>query len=120
MNATDELPVKQKGTHPTQHHCGCIIKRPDGKLLIAKRKKDQLLGGLWNFCGKVEPKESLETASIREIKEEVNLDISVNGFLCKVNHAYRILKSPCMPMSVRFKMRVQLSVILPMPMSDKH
>ena len=49
-----------------------IIKRPDGKLLITKRKKDQLLGGLWEFPGgKVEPKESLETALIREIKRKL-------------------------------------------------
>ena len=94
MNATDELPVKQKKA-PIPHNTIVvgIIKRADGKLLITKRKKDQLLGGLWEFPGgKVEPKESLETALIREIKEEVNLDISINGFLCKVNHAYSHFK----------------------------
>ena len=49
MNATDELPVKQKKA-PIPHNTIVvgIIKRPDGKLLITKRKKDQLLGAYGN------------------------------------------------------------------------
>ena len=50
MDATSTLPVKQKKA-PIPHFTIVvgIIKRADGKLLITKRKKDQLLGGFGNF-----------------------------------------------------------------------
>ncbi|AMW78898.1 DNA mismatch repair protein MutT [Acinetobacter sp. TGL-Y2] len=38
--------------------------------------------------GKVELNESNEQALIREIKEELNLDITVNNHLITVNHSY--------------------------------
>ncbi len=94
MNKIDQFPVKQKKP-PTPHHTIVvgIITRDDGKILITKRKKDQLLGGLWEFPGgKVKEAETLESATIREIKEEVNIDITINGFLCKVKHAYSHFK----------------------------
>jgi A/G-specific adenine glycosylase len=94
MNEIEKLPVKKKKP-PTPHYTIVIgiIKNNDNKLLITKRKKDQLLGGLWEFPGgKVNDSETLDQALIREIKEEVNLDIHSISFLCKVNHAYSHFK----------------------------
>ena len=53
-----------------------IIKNSDGKILIAQRNLKKSQGGLWEFPGgKIEPNETKESAIVREIKEELNMDI---------------------------------------------
>lgn len=53
-----------------------IIRNEEGKVLIAQRNKSKSLGGLWEFPGgKIEKGESQEQAIIREIKEELDMDI---------------------------------------------
>ncbi len=60
-----------------------------GRILIDKRKPDGLLGGLWEFPGgKKEPGESLETALLREVREELAITIRVERSLAVVDHAY--------------------------------
>ena len=54
-----------------------IIKK-DNLSLIVQRNKNKHLGLKWEFPGgKVESKETLEEALIREIKEELNITINV-------------------------------------------
>ena len=49
----------------------------DDQVLIAKRPKKKHLAGLWEFPGgKVEKNESPENALVREIKEELNININ--------------------------------------------
>ena len=49
-----------------------------GKALIAQRTYEQSMGGLWEFPGgKVEKGESFEKALIREINEELTVEIKV-------------------------------------------
>jgi 8-oxo-dGTP diphosphatase len=49
----------------------------DGRVLLSKRPKGKTMAGLWEFPGgKVEKGETPEEALIREIKEELCLDIS--------------------------------------------
>ena len=49
----------------------------DGRVLISKRPEGKQLGGLWEFPGgKVEQGERPETALIRELKEELSIDVS--------------------------------------------
>lgn len=50
---------------------------PDGRVLIAQRPEGKQLAGLWEFPGgKVEPGERPETALIRELKEELGIDVT--------------------------------------------
>ena len=63
----------------------------DGRVLIAKRPEGKKLAGLWEFPGgKVEPGERPEQALIRELKEELGVDVSENCLSPFVfaSHAY--------------------------------
>lgn len=69
-----------------------VIRR-NGTVLITQRKADGLLGGLWEFPGgKIKKGERAEAACLREIKEEVGLDIVVDTYLTEVRHAYTHFK----------------------------
>lgn len=58
------------------------------KFLITKRKH-KLFNGLWEFPGgKIEENETHHQALIREIKEELEIDIEVNDFITTVNYQY--------------------------------
>ena len=49
----------------------------DGRVLIAKRPEGKQLAGLWEFPGgKVEPGERPEAALIRELNEELGIDVN--------------------------------------------
>ena len=49
---------------------------PDGRILIAQRPEGKTLAGLWEFPGgKVEPGERPEAALIRELAEELVIDV---------------------------------------------
>jgi len=62
---------------------------PGSQLLIAQRREDDMLGGLWEFPGgRVEEGESLEEALVRELREELDIDVDVLSPLVEVKHAY--------------------------------
>lgn len=63
----------------------------DSRILLAQRPAGKHLGGLWEFPGgKVEPGETPEAALIREIREELGIDIreSCLAPLTFVSHSY--------------------------------
>jgi 8-oxo-dGTP diphosphatase len=50
---------------------------PDGRVLIARRPDGKTMAGLWEFPGgKVEAGERPEAALIRELKEELSIDVT--------------------------------------------
>lgn len=63
---------------------GIILKQ--NKILIAQRRFDDELGGLWEFPGgKTEPGETLPECLIREIFEELNIQIEVQKYLISLD-----------------------------------
>jgi len=61
----------------------------DGKLLIAQRQASAHLGGLWEFPGgKREPQETFEECLVREIREELGVEISIGELFEEITHAY--------------------------------
>lgn len=70
----------------------CVIRRGD-RVLIARRRPDQMLGGLWEFPGgKQEPNETIEETAVREIDEEIGIEIRVRGKLGAIPHAFSHFK----------------------------
>ena len=63
----------------------------DGRVLIAQRPKEKTFGGLWEFPGgKIEPGEAPEAALIRELAEELGIDVNPACLapLTFASHAY--------------------------------
>lgn len=57
--------------------------------ILATKRNYGEFNGLWEFPGgKVEPKESKEQALIREIKEELDIDIKINRYFTTVEYDY--------------------------------
>ena len=70
-----------------------VIQREDGRILIAQRPVDKMLGGLWEFPGgKREPGETLAECLAREIREELGIEIAVGEHFAVVNHAFTHFK----------------------------
>lgn len=65
-----------------------LIER-DGKVLIAKRQKDDPLKGKWEFPGgKIMEGETHEESLKREVQEELDINIEVGDLLYSTEHVY--------------------------------
>jgi len=83
--------LKRRSTPQYQIAVGVVFK--NSRVLITRRKPEGLLGGLWEFPGgKIKANETAENACVREIKEEVNIDVAVDHHLTQVKHAYSHFK----------------------------
>lgn len=66
---------------------GLIVR--EGHYLIARRRADTHLGGLWEFPGgKRESGESLEDCLQRELREELGVDVTLPVHFRVIRHAY--------------------------------
>ena len=66
-----------------------VVTDRKGKVLVAQRRSEDMLGGLWEFPGgKLEADETIQECIARELKEELDIDIEVGEFLVMVKHAY--------------------------------
>jgi 8-oxo-dGTP diphosphatase len=55
----------------------CALVDPDGRVLLARRPPGKPMAGLWEFPGgKVEKGEKPEAALIRELREELGIEVS--------------------------------------------
>lgn len=67
----------------------CAIIRDKGKILICQRSEKMKLPLKWEFPGgKIEGNETKEQCLIREIREELRLEITVDKELSTVEHHY--------------------------------
>ncbi len=85
-----ERPVK-RAKAPTPHYdvTAGMIWDAAGRLLIAQRPLDGLLGGLWEFPGgKQEAGESLEDCLRRELREELAIEVDVGEQFAVVHHGF--------------------------------
>ena len=69
----------------------CALVDGDGRVLVAERPAGKNMAGLWEFPGgKVETGETPEAALIRELKEELSIDVTAACLapLSFASHAY--------------------------------
>ena len=66
-----------------------VVFNDRGQVLIDQRLEEGLLGGLWEFPGgKQEPGEAIEATIVRELREELAIEVAVGEALIRVDHAY--------------------------------
>jgi A/G-specific adenine glycosylase len=87
------LPLKTK-RKPVPHEDVVVgIVRKRDRILIDQRKPEGLLGGLWEFPGgKPEKGETLRDALVREVREELGIQVEAGRHLLNVRHAYTHLR----------------------------
>jgi 8-oxo-dGTP diphosphatase len=79
------------GGKPILLVAACALVDVDGRVLLARRPEGKPLAGLWEFPGgKVAPGETPEDALIRELKEELDIDVSASCLapFTFASHAY--------------------------------
>ncbi|PON17886.1 A/G-specific adenine glycosylase [Candidatus Entotheonella serta] len=90
---TADLPVKSK-RKPVPHYpvaVGVIWKA--GKVLIGRRRQDQMLGGLWEFPGGKQLSEEPLTETLRrKIETETGLQVRIDSPYCQVSHGFTHFK----------------------------
>ena len=90
----NQRPLRAK-RRPTPHYdvTAGLIRAERGRLLIAQRPLEGLLGGLWEFPGgKVEAGERLADCLKRELREELAIDVEVGGLFTVVDQAFTHFK----------------------------
>jgi len=90
---TDSIPYKSPAKKRPHHQIGVGIIKDNEEVLIALRPEDAMLGGLWEFPGgKQKEGEDIEQTVVRELKEELGVDVAVTNPLMKLNHGYSHFK----------------------------
>ena len=71
------IEATEPGTKPLLLVAACALVDVDGRVLLARRPEGKKMAGLWEFPGgKLNPGETPEQALIRELKEELDIDVA--------------------------------------------
>lgn len=84
-------PEASTGTKPLLLVAACALIDPDGRILLARRPEGKKMAGLWEFPGgKLADGETPEAALIRELKEELEIDVTASCLapFAFASHAY--------------------------------
>jgi 8-oxo-dGTP diphosphatase len=70
-------PAREDGSKPLLLVAACALIDADGRVLLTRRPEGKRMAGLWEFPGgKLHDGETPEVALIRELKEELGIDVS--------------------------------------------
>ena len=88
-NTVNNYPVTEKKRTIPHHKIAVGLIWKDNQILISKRHSNVMLGGLWEFPGgKINEHETAKKCVKREIKEELNVEVSVGKKIKTIKHAY--------------------------------
>lgn len=74
---------------PVIHVVAAVLKDAQGRVLIAERPTGKPLAGFWEFPGgKLEPGEAAQAALVRELREELGLEVRQARPLLQLSHDY--------------------------------
>lgn len=90
---SERPPPRSRPDRP-HHDVGVgVVWDGEGRVLIARRPEDAMLGGMWEFPGgKLEDDESPPEAVRRELREEMRIAVEVGGLVARVDHGYSHLR----------------------------
>ena len=75
----------------------------DSKVLIAKRRKGDTLGGKWEFPGgKIEPGETPEECLKRELKEELDIETEIGALFTSTIFIYYMVPVELLAYKVKY------------------
>ena len=81
------LPIRALAVKPIDVAAGLVFRQQ--KLLITQRLKGSHLAGLWEFPGgKREPGETFEDCLVRELREELGIEVSLGRAFAEITHDY--------------------------------
>ncbi len=86
-----DLPRPATGGPPLVLVAACALIDEDGRVLLARRPEGKTMAGLWEFPGgKLHPGETPEAALIRELHEELGIDVAASCLapFAFASHAY--------------------------------
>ena len=87
--SAQRFPASRRKLNRPHFQIAAGIAWKEGKILIAQRNPEGLLGGLWEFPGgKRKPGETLMNACRREILEETGVAVRVGRLAQKIRHGY--------------------------------
>lgn len=85
----EAIPVLAPRRSVPHYEVAAAVLVRDGRVLLAQRRPDDMLGGLWEFPGgKREAGETLQECLRRELQEELGLHACVGEELVAFSHAY--------------------------------
>jgi len=93
-NLVNQIPLrKMSATLPHKQIGVAVIVNDHGQFLIDRRPSEGLLGGLWEFPGgKIEAGETAAECIVREVREEIGIEVRVTRPLMTLDHAYTHFK----------------------------
>jgi A/G-specific adenine glycosylase len=88
-NAQEDYPPARRRAPSKKIEVSAAVIHRNGKTFIQQRPHKGLMGGLWEFPGgKREPHESNEECLVREIREELGVDVIIREKLMTIKHSY--------------------------------
>ncbi len=99
---TQSIPYRPRRGKVPHYSVAVALIWEDEKLLIARRRADQMLGGMWELPGgKRDGRESLAKTVVREVMEETGLTVEPVKRYAPVKHGYSHFSVSLYPFSCR-------------------
>ena len=89
----DKYPEKVKAKNIPQYNVIVGLVKKNNKILISKRRKNVLLGGLWELPGGKKLKNESNIMCLeRELKEELDIKVNIENKIGTIKHQYSHFK----------------------------